>query len=673
MFACKSKAIITSHKTLILEMKMQKHIITILLISQMTWSFASSKDLETLKQEKQDIERIQPSKDLSKQTSGSFITVGGDTLGCQFSNIQDAIDSIPFSGTGEIRIATNKTYNENLIIDDINVSLIGGYADCFRAGLPFAPGNNQVLINGGNAAPVLKILGSFQRSNINLRNLRLIEGLGLAPNNDSAGGGILAYEADTILSVRNIDIRSNDAEYGAGIAIIDGNTDLALYDSRIINNLASYGGGVFCTGVHASIVMTEKSGVVANVANGIPSDDNDINGRAGGLYLRAGCSLSANSGSAIDDVIGIASNIAFGNGGGIYAESSARVIFDGGKLFCNVQACFEGDNTPVNVTRNIAGFNYSAGSGGGIYAKDNNTQLFLSGVLIKDNNANLHGAGILVDNSRLIIDRNSQSCWDNNRCNFFDGNVLNGVSNFSSGGAIYNIDSNMEISFSYFENNQAIQGAAIFLKSSLDRKQTFIHSSVFNHNGGDSTTSLIRIVGAADVELIHTTIADNNIDDISPNSATFDILPTSIARPNLLIGSTIIDNFGTPVLNHFMIDFNVDISCIISSETVSISSNNNLINAADAQPGGSYINNTIAGFLDRNNRDYHLASQSQAIDYCQLKSFSDPFFNVINDIDFQRRGVDDPNIPDLSIDSFYDIGADEYIPLEEVIFENGFE
>ena len=113
-----------------MELKMHKLFLSLFLMAQLSCLYANEQDITIPTQVKQDFDRPLLS-DFSKQASGSFITVGGDTLGCHFNNIQDAIDSIPFSETGEIRIATNKTYHENLLIDDINVSLIGGYDDCF--------------------------------------------------------------------------------------------------------------------------------------------------------------------------------------------------------------------------------------------------------------------------------------------------------------------------------------------------------------------------------------------------------------------------------------------------------------------------------------------------------------------------------------------------------------
>ena len=225
---------------------MQKPITAIFLSSSLLAIYASSvhatsEDTKITPQIQHDIELLEHFKQIEvnhikKQISGTIITVGAEPNGCHFDNIQDAIDSASTLGTEFIHIATNQTYNENLVIDDLTVSLIGGYSDCTAAGSPFIqPSNNQVLIDGGNNAPVLQVSGDSQRSSVTLQNLRFIEGFGQAPNGDSAGGGILAYNADVVLSLDNVDVRSNDAEYGAGIAIINGNTDLLMQDLSLIH------------------------------------------------------------------------------------------------------------------------------------------------------------------------------------------------------------------------------------------------------------------------------------------------------------------------------------------------------------------------------------------------------------------------------------------------------
>ena len=179
----------------------------------------------------------------SKGTSG-FIGVGADSSGCHFSTIQAAINAFSSSGVSEIRVARNKTYNENIEIDDIDISIIGGYLDCFNMGLPNAiggPGNNQSIIDGGSISGVIRIANTSQKRTITLTNLQLTNG-----NSASSGGGLIADNASTTLSLKNVDITNNTAFRGAGIAIIAGDTDVLLDNSTINNNTAKIAGGLYC-------------------------------------------------------------------------------------------------------------------------------------------------------------------------------------------------------------------------------------------------------------------------------------------------------------------------------------------------------------------------------------------------------------------------------------------
>ncbi|MCB1586900.1 MAG: hypothetical protein KDI52_11495, partial [Xanthomonadales bacterium] len=68
-------------------------------------------------------------------------------------------------------------------------------------------------------------------------------------------------------------------------------------------------------------------------------------------------------------------------------------------------------------------------------------------------------------------------------------------------------------------------------------------------------------------------------------------------------------------------------------------------------------------FVNRANRDYHIAATSPVRDLCDA---SDLLFG--KDMDFENRGWDDPTI---SGDP-YDVGADETYA-SDIIFEDGFE
>jgi|GEM_PF-1014697 len=643
---------------------MYKLIASILLITFMSWGYADTHNQEAMIQINQDLELIESFTVASKQLAGSYYTVGADPVGCDYKNIQNAIDAAEVSGTTDIRIATNKTYNENLVIDDLSLSLTGGYATCFAATQPFGgPGDNQVMVNGGNTASVLKITGNSQRHTVLLRNMRFIGGLGQAPNGDSAGGGILSYQADVGLSLTNVDVFSNDAEYGGGIAIIGGDTDMSMQDSRVFNNIAGYGGGIYCSGAASSIVMTEKSGVVANVANG-PGPYNDINkqGRGGGVYLN-GCYFGLHTGSADGGIIGIASNYAYGDGGGIYADGGSNILLNGHRV-CSGNICKGDDKSPVNITGNVAGFTNEYGRGGGIYAKDS-TAITINAGLVEGNSTGGKGGGIYVYKSSLKVGRLHKACWDQDHCNYIANNTLPTAYD-TAGGAIYAADSDVDVSGAVFEHNLATLGAVLYSSGYVGNTDKIrVESSMITNNGDGSSQSIIHIENNISVDFIHTTLADNSLLQNVYGVAIF----RSEDNPDLSLHSSIVVNSEFDVLSHNWLNYHVDISCIIANETESISASNNLINYSAGAAGGAYITQDDPIFLDPQNSNYYLAGNSPAIDYCHTPTHATVLYK---DIRYKDRGYDDPNVADLSLFSFYDLGADESY-INDIIFTDDFE
>ncbi|MCB1605031.1 MAG: hypothetical protein KDI59_10305 [Xanthomonadales bacterium] len=72
--------------------------------------------------------------------------------------------------------------------------------------------------------------------------------------------------------------------------------------------------------------------------------------------------------------------------------------------------------------------------------------------------------------------------------------------------------------------------------------------------------------------------------------------------------------------------------------------------------------------MNPGNRDFHIDSAlSPAVDYCDNSKTG----TLQQDIDYEIRGWDDPNVPGNVFGAF-DVGADETYE-NDVIFRNGFE
>jgi predicted outer membrane repeat protein len=605
----------------------------------------------------------------SQALLGSFLTVGGDPdqNWCNFSTIQAAINDAAQKGITEIRVAYNRGYHENLTIDDISISLVGGYASCQAARVPFtSPNDNQATINGGANGSVVRISGASQRNTVLLKNLRLYGGSGTLTDFDgngdylSFGGGIYAGQATALVSLKNVDVVANSADHGGGINIIQGDTDMLLLDSRVTGNTATYsGGGISCAsgapGSDSSIVVAQNSGIIANIA-----------GASGGGAWLSSCFLALYSGSATSGLVGISANRAGRQGGGIYATESTVAL--NGQQYCPASGECLGDNTnPASIRANIAGFDGVSSdyfrSGGGIAA--NRSAVSINAGFI-EGNTGVWGGGIMLFISNLTVKRTGKACWNNQRCNYFLGNWSDDF-----GGAIWVKHGDMDISASFFEQNTSSIGSAIYITDDDNSPgfSTRIEGSVFNNNGNNSTESIIRVESENGLEIVHNTIADNTVSSEIYGAAIIQAISTFGDAPSLGIYSSILDNPGFENLYHNMLNYGASISCIITNDVVSLSAENEVNNPVVQLAGGARILNTIAGFADRGNRNYKLVAGAAAIDYCHTPTYAEVHFK---DIEFQQRGVDDPNRGDNYFLSFYDIGADEAY-VGPLIFKDGFE
>jgi predicted outer membrane repeat protein len=598
-------------------------------------------------------------KEFSNQPKGTnWRSVGAG--GCQYSSIQAAIDEYTQSALGmigipiEFRIATNKTYFENIVIGgNYDISLTGGYSDCTNmAGIP---GSNQVLINAANnSGVVLKVQDVITRRTMVFKNLRLINGNNAA----GAGGGLLSDNSNVSLLLENIDIRNNTASHGAGIAIVGGDTDLLMNESLVLGNVADYGGGIYCSGGTSSVNVANQSGIISNIANGTAAFPS---GRGGGSYID-GCYFAIFTGSANNgSFTGMEGNSSISSGGAIYARNA--IIRLHGHQSCGSLGCLGDDINPVSFRSNQSNLQ------GGAVISAVGSDVRINGTWMEGNT----GFSIIDASGGLTLERFQQPCWRNSECNLFENN--SGIIIAASFGDI-------SISNTTFKNNPdgvfLISGASF----SSDYISANIESNFFFQNGsflspGSGTYSTMRFSGALDVSYIHNTIVDNS----SIDSTFLFIWTTDFGgqKPTFEAHSNIIDNPGSSLLIHHEISGNastldVNISALITNETDSLLEINGVFNDAINFAGGDFITETIPGevlFIDRANGNLHLSENSRAIDYFNTPSRATVTYK---DMDFEDRGYDDPNNQSPISSLFhYDIGADERNFMPELIFTDGFE
>ncbi len=575
----------------------------------------------------------------------SFFTVGADGA-CGYSSIQTAIDDFfqsPLPSI-EIRIATNKTYFENIVIGNADVSLTGGYSNCTNANAGVGT-LSQALIDASNSGTVITVQGVTTRRTMEFKNLRLING-----NSPTGGGGLLSDNSDVALLLENVDIRNNNAIHGAGIAILGGNTDLLLNESLIFGNIADYGGGIYCSGSMSSINVANHSGIISNFAN------NPLivapNGRGGGAYI-TGCYFALFTGSNSNaSFTGMEANSSMNFGGAIYVENSIVRIH--GHQSCGSLGCLGDDNNPVAMKNNLSNFQHGAA----IYADSSDVKI--NAALLQGNSGE---SVIYATESDLTIERFFQPCWSNDKCNLIENNtgtVIAGLLNNSVDISSTSIIGNDSTVFDINVGHPA--------SPSLFR----VESSMINDNGGNMNDYLFNLYGFIDAIFVHNTIADNQ----ASQSIIRTDFNSNISLPPLLeIQSTIIHNPLIDVYSFDELDFtqggdqmHINVSACFANETTSLTSSI-LVNDAIIYPEGGLTILADPLFVDRNNGNYHLSATSPAIDYINTSNRT----TVIQpDIDYETRGFNDPNTIGTPL-FYYDVGADEVVDKPEIMFMNGFE
>ncbi|MCF6288956.1 MAG: hypothetical protein L3J53_06960 [Proteobacteria bacterium] len=479
----------------------------------------------------------------------------------------------------------------------------------------------------------------------------MIENINMINGDFIIGGGILSDRADVALLLDNVDIRNNTATAGAGIAIVGGDTDLLMRETLVLGNVADFGGGIYCRGGASSVNVANHSGIIANTANGTPSFP-DPDGQGAGAYID-GCYFaiftgSPNSGS----FIGMSRNISEGAGGAIYAKDA--IIRLHGHQHCGSQGCLGDNINPVSFHSNS-----SSSSFGTAVLHAINSDVKMNAISIVGN------AGwslIRIIESELVIERFTQPCWSNSDCNLIENNSGTVIADFTNGGQDINISS----------VNIRGNSGRVFDISARSSRSVRVEGSMITDN--NSLDHLLRFEGPVDVDFIHTTIADNQVSGSIFRTDFW--LGFSEPGPTVLdIHSSIISNPGHDVYSFNESDFSngdkmlITVSATMVNETNSISASSTLINDAANIGGGTLLSTANPLFVDRNNGNYHLSANSPAIDYFHTPSRATVLYP---DIDFQTRGVDDPDTSGAFL-FYYDLGADEYIFLGEEIFNNGFE
>jgi len=531
---------------------------------------------------------------------------------CTYSTVQKGIDS----GAYEVRVVDQGVaYIENLEILDKNLVIKGNYSSCSDA-INNITDNVKAHIDGDHYDKTISIETSanpIEDFRVSLNHLKVTNGR----SENSSGAGIYVNNTKFV-SIIDSEISGNNSNVGGGgIAIRE--SSVLIKDSNIFSNQANTSAGVEC--VNSNLMIDGNTEVSDNIAS--------LN--VGGV----GCYSSINSKLTIFSPVMISANKANQHGGGISIENVTTNIY--GSQICESELCFGTDSQPVRILNNIANYDFSgSGNGGGVYLYSliNEANIDFENVVIKNNDSRNGGAIYAGNGARVIIDSHApKSCWSPGKCNQITDNEA------FLGGGFYLADSaNVKIGSTYISRNKAEEGvvAAVYGDDLLDDTNLQIESSLITDNGNFgsglySDINLFKLITNANLILEHVTIANNNV---------FGELLLSAGD----LVSTVIEASILTDINPIYFDFGGQGSSVIT-QCLIVSDDSTLPFSTSTVVADPLFLNPLSG-------DYHLSSDSIAIDFCQQLVIA------VDDMDGVLRGIDDVN----TVNRFgvFDLGAYEY-------------
>ncbi len=387
---------------------------------------------------------------ISSQLEAVVATVGDVDNGCTYSTISEAIQAVNDGLASVVRVTTN-SYTENLILDDIDIEIIGGYIDCQAADTDDKSDIGFTLI-AENANESVITITSDQSSTIHLENMMITGG----------SYGIYGNESTVDLTIQTVTITENA---GYGLFINQGQHNVLLNDVTIS---ANEGSGVRCDDEPNIITIKGNSQLTENTA---PS-------YGGGLYANLGCHIDVFSPTVITK------NHAQSLAGGIMVNAFSQVNLYGVKI--------QG-NTAVN-----------GGAAFYVYAL---SELFISQSTISGNTVSvenaLGGLGLATNKSTVTIENSLIAENDvNSNVLFADGlndiSILNlkyvtMVNNNSGSSAVFTAYNGAEINV----ESSIIHSTSDVIFSGIGSPNINLNCAIVNemgtYDGNDTVTTIIEL------------------------------------------------------------------------------------------------------------------------------------------------------------------------------------
>ncbi|MCB1583217.1 MAG: hypothetical protein KDI92_09150 [Xanthomonadales bacterium] len=546
-----------------------------------------------------------------KYKKQKMATVGsGDS--CDYKTIQSGLDS----GASTIFVTNSGApYYENLKINARDIQILGGYENCLAVIEGKAPKSNTV-INGSKTGSVITILENEKFSDevvMSFKRLKFENGLA------EFGGGIsLGPKVIGIIELADVVINNNVATYDGGGIYVNSNSSLSFWltHSLVSENQAQYsGGGIYCKGKN-SFLFNKNNIVNANDAS------------YGGGINADSCLIQAFTPFEMSE------NYAKKHGGAMLAYFGQIELY--GFQLCYLENfCFGEGFQPILIKNNTAGTTVQQGYGGGFYF-DGNSEVTLKNLLVYENQADVGGAFAVFGKADVLIEGEKTLCRRREGCNHYFQNraQIGGV-------------------FSLFDEAKLTTANTVYYKNLASQGVILAHQ--VGHWLYSNPTELIM-----EGNLIYSNGIDGDMVNLYTNDELFllrnnsvtNISFTTIAK-NKVTKSVFNDNgkkfqLMTSIINEDLAIYTGGGSEEIWLDCLLVSENNSL-------PPGGTINVGDAKFVNSDLFDFHLTSQSQAIDFCDDMFISPNYL----DMDGHLRGVD--YIPKSNIYGVYDLGFDEFL------------
>ena len=566
-------------------------------------------------------------------------TVGGG-VSCDFGSIQQALDSLPTSGTHLIRIASDQSYlGIHLDIHDLDVTLEGGYANCSET---TPSGSNTTLDASGHSGDsVIHMDGDLH---VVLNNLTLQNG---SMGSDSHGGGI-NFAGHGYMTITNTSVLNNHCGYGAGLNISpDGHSDITLGSGTyLLNNVADHdGGGVRIEGDAVLHAIDAGVGILLNHAD---------SGYGGGIAIvgPARADVAAPRGFAAGATI---SNNSAKFGGGVSVVAGDATGADAMLRLWTVDA-----DRPVRIEANTASEN-----GGGIYLKPRGYQQGTTTHLARarlcafdyaiDANQAKDGSGIYADNDiagnpmgsfvylNTVGDVDAPClaapmpgqlhCAPGTKCNSISDGSARDNGGASTDGAALAIRPYSHLAASHLQMRGNF-GGPVIVHTNAHGDAASIRTCLLADNTVFANDSLVHTFGNSPIAFDRCTIADNSLPAGNPVLSVEDDLSLTrsiVAQPGHV---SMAESDGGSALAF---------TYLVASEIASLGG-----------AGPSVFASTDPRFIDPAHGDYHLQAASPAVDFAPPATLRDL------DLDYQSRDVQLPIVPDyVGIDAPEDLGAYE--------------